>query len=87
MEYSESILTELYTWCFEVSPDTVIGNEASLAGSVGSATIYQSVEPGSPNVWCVSASSDTTIITAFEVDLATAIDNFKSAWTDRNNPT
>jgi hypothetical protein len=86
MEYSESILTELYTWCFEVSPDTVIGNEASLAGSVGSATIYQSVEPGSPNVWCVSASSDTTIITAFEVDLATAIDNFKSAWTDRNNP-
>jgi hypothetical protein len=87
MEYSESILTELYTWCFQVSPDTVVGNEASLTGSVGSVTIYESTDPNAPNVWCVSASSDATTITAFEVDLAIGIENFKSAWTDRNNPT
>jgi hypothetical protein len=86
MEYSESILTELYTWCFEVSPDTIVGNTATLADTVGSVTIYQSLDSNNTNVWCVSASSDTTIITAFEVDLSTGIDNFKSAWTNRNNP-
>ncbi len=86
MEFTETTLIDLYTWCFELAPDTIADNIASSAGSVGSATIYQSVEPGSPNVWCVSASSDTTIITAFEVDLAICIDNFKSAWTNRNNP-
>ena len=85
MELTETVLTDLYTWCFELAPDTIADNTASLAGSVGSVTIYESTDPNAPNVWCVSASSDATIITAFEVDLAIAIENFKSAWADRNN--
>jgi hypothetical protein len=87
MEPTETVLTDLYTWCFGATPDTIADNTASLSGSVGSTTIYQSVDSDGTDVWCVSASSDTTIITAFEIDLATCIDNFKSAWADRNNPT
>jgi len=86
MELTETVLTDLYTWCFELAPDTIVDNTASLSGSVGSVTIYQSVDSDGTDVWCVSASSDATIITAFEVDLATGIDNFKSAWATRNTP-
>jgi hypothetical protein len=85
MEFTETTLIDLYTWCFELAPDTIVDNTASLSGSVGSVTIYQSADSDGTDVWCVSASSDATIITAFEVDLATGIDNFKSAWTNRNN--
>jgi hypothetical protein len=86
MEYSESILVELYTWCFEVSPDTVVGNTASLAGTVGSVSIYEAETSDGSMVWCVSGESGTSTITAFEVDLAVGIDNFKSSWLNRDNP-
>jgi hypothetical protein len=84
MEYSQSILTELYTWCFEEAPDTITSNVASLTGNPNFVSIYQSQVPDSSMVWCVSASSETTTITAFETDLSTSIDNFKSAWATQN---
>lgn len=86
MEYSESTLIELYTWCFEVAPDLINSNSASSTDGVNVASIYQADVPDGPAVWCVSAQSESTTITSFEVDLASCIELFKQAWTDRNNP-
>ena len=86
MEYSESTLIELYTWCFQVAPDLITSNSASSTDGINLATIYQAEVPSGPAVWCVSAQSESTTITSFEVDLGSCIELFKQAWTDRNNP-
>ena len=48
MEYSESTLIELYTWCFGIAPDTITANSASSTSSTNSASIYQNEMPDTP---------------------------------------
>lgn len=87
MEYSESTLIELYTWCFEVAPDLITSNSASSTDGVNVASIYQAEVPASPAVWCVSAQSESSTITSFEVELASCIEMFKQAWAEKDNVT
>lgn len=87
MEYSESILVDFYTWCFTVSPDLITTNSASSTDGLNVASIYQAEVPAAPTVWCVSAQSESTTITSFEVDLASCIEMFKRAWSQKDNLT
>lgn len=87
MEYSESILVELYTWCFQVPPDTVVGNTATLTNKVGSVSIYEAETSDGSMVWCVSGESENlSVLTSFEIELSIGIDKFKLAWLNRDNP-
>ena len=87
MEYSESILVDFYTWCFGVSPDIIASNSASSADGINVTSIYQAEVPAGPAVWCVSAQSESSTITSFEVDLLTCIELFKRAWAEKDNST
>lgn len=85
MEYSESILTDLYLWLFATSPDTIINGVASSTDGTKVASINQSEMPDTSLVWCVGGQSESYNITSFEVDLALGINNFKDAWTNKGN--
>lgn len=85
MEYSESLLTDLYFWLFSKNPDTIINGVASSTDGINVASINQVEMPDTSLVWCVGGQSEFTKITAFEVDLTFGIDNFKQAWTNRDN--
>jgi hypothetical protein len=87
MEYSESVLTDFYAWCFYLSPDVVTANSAASADGKNVTSIYQSQTPDVPLVWCVSAQSESCHITSFEADLSTCIETFKQAWTNKDNLT
>lgn len=86
MENSQTILADLYNWCFSVDPDTINEDAATSADGSNIVSIYQSMDPNSPNVWCVNARSESYNITSFEDDLSVCIDNFKQAWTNKDNP-
>jgi len=86
MEYSESVLTDLYLWCFSAPADTVTDGSASSADGVYVVSIHQRETPDSSLVWCVGAQSESYNVTSFEADLAPCIDIFKQAWTNKDNP-
>lgn len=85
MEYSESVLIDLYTWCFGFPPDTITGNSVSSASGTNSVSVYQNEMPDTSMVWCVSVQSEFTKITSFEVDMASCIEIFKQAWTNKDS--
>jgi len=85
MEPLESDLTDLYSWCFSVPPDTVAVNSASSTDGSNLVEILQDQTPEQQSIWLISVSTPTVKITAFEADLTAGMNNFKSAWTNRNN--
>ena len=85
MEYSESILVDFYTWCFSVSPDVIAANSASSSDGTNVVSIIYNTTPDTSPVWVVSAQSAIYNIASFEVDLSTCIENFKQAWTNKDN--
>ena len=85
MEPSESVLTDLYSWCFSVPPDVLTVNSASSSDGTNLVEIVQDQTPEQQSVWLVSVSTPTVKITAFEADLIAGMENFKSAWTNREN--
>ena len=85
MENSQTILADLYNWCFSIDPDAINEDAATSADGINIVTIYQSTDPNTPNVWCVSGRSEFYNITAFEENLSNSIDNFKQAWTNKDN--
>ncbi|NDB81877.1 MAG: hypothetical protein EB127_03890 [Alphaproteobacteria bacterium] len=87
MEYSQSVLVDLYTWCFSVAPDNVSGNLATSTDGSFSLDINQETDSYGILVWCVKAIDPNCTITSFEVDLAICIDIFKAAWLIRQTPT
>lgn len=86
MQYSESVLTDLYLWCFSVPADIITDGSASSADGLHVVTIHQSEIPDTSLVWCVGAQSESYNITSFEINLSSCIDMFKQAWTDKDNP-
>jgi hypothetical protein len=86
MEYSQSVLVDLYTWCFGAAPDNVSGNLAISADGSLSLNIDQATDSSNVLVWYVKGQDSNYAITSFEVNLAACIDIFKPAWTARENP-
>ena len=85
MENSQTVLTDLYNWCFSADPDAISEDAATSADGINIVTIYQSTDLNAPSVWCVSARSELYNITAFEDNLSNCIDNFKQAWATKDS--
>jgi hypothetical protein len=85
MEYTETVLTNLYSWCFPDTTSTVVGNCASSEDNTTSVEILQVTNPEEELIWAVSATDSATKVTSFDTDLANCIDTFKASWTNRNS--
>lgn len=86
MELTETTLIDLYTWCFTVAPDTVLANSAASSDGTSVLEINQVTDSYERLIWDVKARDANYVISSFEVDLVACIENFKSAWSVRENP-
>lgn len=87
MELTDIALIDLYTWCFDATPDTILSDCASSEDGVNTVTIKQVVDSYENLIWEVKGTDAAHAITSFESTLASCIEIFKSAWSIRNTPT
>jgi hypothetical protein len=87
MELTETVLTDLYTWCFNATPDTILFDSAASADGVNTIIIKQVVDSYENLIWDVKGTDASHLVSSFETTLPDCIENFKSAWSIRNTPT
>lgn len=87
MELTETLLVDLYTWCFDATPDTILSDSAVSADGVNTVAIKQVVDSYENLIWEVKGTDASHVVTSFETTLASCIEIFKPAWSVRNTPT
>ena len=87
MELTETVLVDLYTWCFDVAPDTILSDSAASADGVNTVAIKQVVDSYENLIWEVKGTDASHVVTSFETTLTSCIEIFKSAWAIKNTPT